>query len=470
MKYFFLIIISATLALTLVAPTLSQGNDTNELDTSHTGLLPTNPFYFLKEWRRGLQRIFIFNAIERLESDLDILHDKAIELKKLQEISQHNLTDLSRALQNYQVSAERLQTHLEALKETSLNPNLDRLLNKLTERLLRHQILFDDLRGKSEFQSDFRLELDGAQNSVNLIFAVIINRLDSPDKFKERLVRAADSQSGELKELRLAEVLDRLEEKLSGPSREAVLNEKENLLLKFSGRLEGQSLVQSPEAILPRLEQLAGDQLRRLKLLDEVRESISNPDLKNQLNVIRQRIVEKAQEAGLINSERAEQAIFNADSLRNIVEQMISEKEGDVPNVVKQLVERAKFNLSQANDLFKFGNYGGAYGQATAAAAALKSAETQMLNETQDRLRELNELKNKFDNYRQQIKDRGLTAAKNEKLFAAMDEVETKIAELSTLIRSRPHSEKVTSGIKKIKLLLSVVEELMTSASKSKGL
>jgi len=119
-------------------------------EVENVGLLPTNPFYFLKNWKHGIQRFFTFNPISKAELELRITNQKAVELKKVREIMPDNEQGITKALQNYQKSHDRLRLKLEALTETSQNPNVDRLLDKLADRIVRHEKLFDEIFQKAK--------------------------------------------------------------------------------------------------------------------------------------------------------------------------------------------------------------------------------------------------------------------------------------------------------------------------------
>ena len=54
-----------------------------DLGIADPGLLPTSPFYFLKEWRRGVQRIFTFNAVNKAELELKFANEKAAEAQEV---------------------------------------------------------------------------------------------------------------------------------------------------------------------------------------------------------------------------------------------------------------------------------------------------------------------------------------------------------------------------------------------------
>ena len=444
----FLVVMTAIAMVSAAAPAAVFAHTDGSVVEIEAGILPTSQFYFLKGWGNAIKRIFTFNSLRKVKLELDIADVKIAELEKLEEVSPNNIDAFSRSLKKYEKAAGRLKSQLKSLPK-------DDLLDDLADRSLKHQQFFDDLRVKFEFQSDFKAELDRAQEILTEIM------IDIP---AENFELAVKNQTSDWKELRAAEVLDRLAEKLDSEKKESILKLKEDLLIKFSGRLEGQSFLSAEEALLPDLERIPGDQLRRLRILDEVRENIVNPDLKSQLNVIRQRILENAQAAGAINSKKAEEAIAMAEKLLSEVEKIVAEKEGGISRSASQLTDRGKFNLGQAKELFKQSNFGGAYGQATAAVAAFKNVLTQFSDSAEDWNDALIRLKKEFDAYLSEADGLGLIKEKNPKLFELFSEAERKIADLSKSLDSKPNSDKIISSVKSIKLILATIDQLLESA------
>src|SRR3989338_1352335 len=66
-----------------------------DLGVPDPGVLPTSPFYFVKEWRRGITRLFTFNPIKKAELELTILNEKAAEAQEVEETSDRKSTRLN---------------------------------------------------------------------------------------------------------------------------------------------------------------------------------------------------------------------------------------------------------------------------------------------------------------------------------------------------------------------------------------
>lgn len=419
------------------------------------GLLPHSPFYFLKGLSRTIQKIFTFTNAGKVEVALEIARIKMAELRKIQETIPDNIDAISRALEKYAGNASYLYSKLQKVAPQESGQRLSQIFNALTATIFNHQQIFDELRAKFEFLSDLKIDLDQVQDILSEILVEV------PD-LTSRVYFALDKDADSLKELRFAEVLDRLEEKIQQESKDSVIKLKEDLLLRFSGRLEAQALLPEAQAILPVLSEAPGDQLRRLEILDEIRESILNPDLKSQLNVVRQRILEKSQTSGSINSQRSERAIADSEAIAVEAENLAAVLPS-VPKSVKQLLDRAEFNLGQARDLFKQGNYGGAYGQATAASAVYKNVISQLVASRGNYEKDVEDLKIRFDRFISEAKERGLQEQQYPKLFDFFEEGERRISELSKIVDSGKGSEKLIVSLRTAKLILATIEELLNN-------
>lgn len=436
-----------------------------DLGDEGAGLLPSNPFYFLKEWGRGFRKLLTFSDVNKAGLELDVLNEKAAELKKLDEITPDNTDALLRAAENYKNAAEELRNHLNALKENSDNPDIDRLLTQLADRSLKHQQLFDDLESKFQADENLRKSLSDLKEELAITLADASEKLDSPEKFRARFESLLEEYGNELGELRVAELVDRLEEKLSpgragGDIQKEMSSLKDDLLIKFSGRLQGLQLV-STSSVPALIDQVSGERVRYLKLLDEVREKVLNPDLKNQLNVSRQRLLEKATEENGIGKEEATQAIEGAKKIIAEAEEKIISRSGNVRAPVKALLERAKFNLAQAEKLLEEENYGGAFGQATASYAAARNAWVQLTPDENTNAQTLESLKAYYDSLVKKAGDAGLTKEQNPKVFELLTDAEKRIVELSKLVETKAAPEVIAAALRSIKLILATVEELI---------
>jgi chromosome segregation ATPase len=266
---------------------------TNDLGVENPGILPSSPFYFLKEWRRGIKKMLTFDPVKKAELELKEANERAAEIKKLEEVAPSNIEAITKAAANYQKNVERLKNRLEGLKETSQNPNVDKLLDKLVERSLQHQQLFDNLKLKFEEKAELKEQLKAGQEKIDEVITKISEKFENIDAFKQRLEKAIENQpEGVFKELRAVEAVDRIKEKLPEEQQGKIQELKDKFIEKFENRIEKlkeseQVKIMNPEI----LKKMPGDQIQRIKILEEIKENL-NPEIQQKIQEAKEAILE----------------------------------------------------------------------------------------------------------------------------------------------------------------------------------
>ena len=222
----FSLLIASYLALnSLMVPAIGAKESPN-LPPQSVGLLPTNPFYFIKEWGRSIKRTLTFDLIRKADWDLDILQSKLAELKKLEFINV-DINALNLAAQNYRQSTLSLSENLRLLKNASHSVELSNLLDKLADRLLRHELIFQDLLTTTPSDEELFGEIILIQSNLSQLAVWVMENLESAEDFGSRLQSTSQGISTESKSLRIAEIFSRWERGLSGKNRQEFLSLKE---------------------------------------------------------------------------------------------------------------------------------------------------------------------------------------------------------------------------------------------------
>jgi hypothetical protein len=124
---------------------IQQGEITSaDLGVDNVGRLPTSSFYFLKEWGRGIDRLFTWRASSRVKLELEITNQIAAELLEVIKVVTDDNTEkesltkvgqgqliLDNALKNFINSQERLNARL--VKFTAINGNMQ--ISDLTQKI-----------------------------------------------------------------------------------------------------------------------------------------------------------------------------------------------------------------------------------------------------------------------------------------------------------------------------------------------
>ncbi|OGN07248.1 MAG: hypothetical protein A2940_00590 [Candidatus Wildermuthbacteria bacterium RIFCSPLOWO2_01_FULL_48_29] len=340
----------------------------DDLGVSESELLPTSPFYFLKEIGRGLQRALTFNAIAKTELELKIASEKAAEAKKVAEENPSDERSISRALSNYERAQERLRARLESLRETSENPNVDRLLTMVAERAIVHEKLLEGLEAKHDAQKSI---IQNIRARVQGTIGEVADK-DTAEKFQERLENVFESGRGStLKYIRAIEILDRLQEsdRIPDQAKERLQEVRDNLADRARDSVEGfvEEREDGASKLRDALGRLPGDALRRSVILEEIRTRASERTA-NALEEARDSFDETIKD-GEDAAEAARRQIARAEERIQKIEARIQELGEETPQAVRTLLDRAKKHIEAAKTALEEGNSRNAFGLSRAAEA-----------------------------------------------------------------------------------------------------
>ena len=193
-----------------------------DLGIENPGILPTSYFYFFKEWRRGITRLFTFKKISKAELELKITNEKAAEMFKVQETKPDSMKAFTAALENYAKATERLQARLLKLEETSENPNVAKLLLKLNEQTLKHAVLLNQITER--WSTDPYVENTSVVNPRGVKDNYLQGAVDIVQKKIQEIVVTATEKEKDIKEKATEEITHA----------EIAIGELESTLAEFS--------------------------------------------------------------------------------------------------------------------------------------------------------------------------------------------------------------------------------------------
>lgn len=358
---------------------------TQDLGVEDPGILPTSRFYFFKNITRGIKRVFTFNSIKKAELELNISNEQAAEIAKMKEVSPERTDAIAKAAGNYQQNVDRLKTRLDAIKETSQNPNVDKLMENLADRSVKHQQLFDELKQKFEDKPELKKNFEKMQEKMNEAVVKIPEKFDSPEMFKERIKKAIEARPNNLfKEIRGMEMMERIGEKLPEDRRAAMEGVKDELLKKFEERVNAMPEDTQKTFVIPHiLERITSpgdpDFDLRMKILEDVKGRVSLPPAaREQMESVQGQILKEAAEKGEITKEKAEEQIARAEKSIKVLGIAIDEPGAHLTDTdiarMKNLSDQAKKHLDDAKTALADGKYGEAFGRATSADMIARNA------------------------------------------------------------------------------------------------
>lgn len=354
-----------------------------DLDVDEPTFLPSSRFYFFKNFTRGVKRFFTFDPVKKVELELRFADEKIAETKKLAEKEPGRAAAIERAIENYRNSQERLQTQFQRLKETSQNPNVDKILEKFADRAVKHEKLFAELKEKFEDKGTIGGRLESIKGEIEKSVAEAAKK-DDAEKFAKKLEKAfIETKGSEFKHVRSLEILDRIHEKAPEELKEKLTEIRGDFAKRLKEDLEvfeEKHQNEAPELIKKTLEKLPGDKARQLVIIEEIREQAETRVRKALQET--EKIIEKTFE------ERGELAEKAAEAIRHAAERIkkleIKLKEiSSPPMSVKRLAENARAHLKEAETSLENKKYGEAFGQARSAETLARNA-LQLLEETEE--------------------------------------------------------------------------------------
>jgi hypothetical protein len=149
----------------------------SRVEVEHPGILPTSPFYFIKELGRGFKRALTVSRLSKAEYELQITNQKAAELGKIRELDPKNSKAIKTALDNYSEDIAQLNADLEAIGTSyNNNPRLGNLLNRVAKETTIHSKAFEELKADHD---SIKGEIEEVQISISRTLVNV------PVKFKE---------------------------------------------------------------------------------------------------------------------------------------------------------------------------------------------------------------------------------------------------------------------------------------------
>jgi len=199
---------STTTVADTTTTTVEEMSVPEALGLKKVGLLPTSPFYFLKEWWRGWKVGWIKDPIKKSEAQLQILSEKIAEAAEVAQRAPKPEV-LEKAFDNYTSAMDRLKDRMEGLKETSENPNIDKILDRITEAEIRHSEVLDKIL---ERVPEAVVQVEKVRQNINQILPLLRLKFENQEEFMNRfenklreLQPLNPAPAGEFRQLRIME-------------------------------------------------------------------------------------------------------------------------------------------------------------------------------------------------------------------------------------------------------------------------
>ncbi len=439
-----------------------EGVKTEELGVGDIGLLPTNPFYFLKELRRNVQMAFTFDPIAKAELELKIINEKVAEVKKIQEIVPNDNAAIIKGVEIYKNAQEQLRERLENLNISSTTPSIDRLLNTVATNSVLHQRVLDEIELKAGDSVEVKNIVNLAKDKIDesIVSAVKENPVDFVNKLENAFL---ETKGSEFKLIRSLESIDRLEGKVSEEAM-VVLN---RLRESFSDQLSEdiQNTVQSAgsEMVERVLMEIPGDAIRKTVIIDGLKTN-ANEEVLTVLKNVSENLKNSYESEVDLEKKAEEQLRFVKEFMLKIEEKLPSLKNSVE---VKSNLEVAKNHIVKAENALVDKNYGEVIGQSRSAEVIIRKnfslLEGSSLN-NEDLNSQIKELFLKINSYSEMLISRGITAESNPKVYEYLNSAK-KYAQEAEKLSASNNASVIKDYIAKARLSLENILRIINQAN-----
>jgi putative hemolysin len=234
-----------------------------DLNVSEPTVLPTSPFYFLKELGRQVQLLITLDPSKKADLKLNISSEKLVEAEKVAT----NKEDLATALNSYIDSLNSLKDYAATLKQDSESSNS--LLKRITVQTFNQQKILDQI---AEKQTDSSQDIFNSKDkALNSLTAISLS-LGSSEKVAEALDEATNSvKSGTIN---VMDVLKKLEDIVPEQAKKSIIGVQNNLI---ENKLSNVNLNEEDKTIL-------NNYLNELKTKTEYKDLISEEYIQKIVN------------------------------------------------------------------------------------------------------------------------------------------------------------------------------------------
>ncbi len=260
-----------------------------DLNVKEPTILPTSPYYQIKNIWRGLKSTLTFDPMKKIELKLQYANEKLIEAKKTAELK--NEPELAaKVLKGYTREINGLTKTVENFSD-KLQKRADELAKKIIDSSFKQQNLIDGI--EKNLGGEQTNETNQAKNQGLENLGTALVNLVPPEQIQNQINLALQNQTGsEFKDFKNLEVLKAVEQKVPEQAREAIRQAQENVLQNLERKI---NQVQEKEKLQNYLENVSGNQALQLTIIQEVIQKDIPEVARQELEKAAEKTVEKVE-------------------------------------------------------------------------------------------------------------------------------------------------------------------------------
>ncbi len=283
------------------AVNLDEDIQPEDLGISEPRLLPDSPFYFLKNWARGIQSVLTFNPIKKAELRMKFANEKLMEAKKIIELKK-NPEVIKKATENYQEEIEKIKDQVDKVNEKAKeNRQVESFFDIFIHQQTLHQKLLQKLENQVPAQAFEKIK-EAREEHLERFRDVMLKLEDRKEKITEKLDKILAEQKGsEFKQFKNLEVLKNLEEKVPEEAKEAIQMAREKIMERLQENLEKMAPEKQGQ-LKDYVEKISGEKEKQLEIMENLKAKIKEAptpigiELKEKLEEGKTKIIEKIEE------------------------------------------------------------------------------------------------------------------------------------------------------------------------------
>lgn len=268
---------SATATETVAVSAASTEVDLDEnimpkdLNISEPTLLPTSPYYPIKNIWRGIKSTLTFNPVKKAELKLQYANEKLIEAKKVSELK--NESELAaKALESYGKEINGISKIIEKFSDKT-KEKAEKLAEKIIDNSFKQQKLIDGI--EKNLEPEQLNKVNQVRNEGLEGLGKTIANLVPQEQIQNKINAAIQNQTGsEFKDFKNLEILKSIEEKVPEQAREAIRQAQENTFNVMERKIQ-QMQEEEREKLGKYIENVGGNEVQHLEIINNIIEKAS---------------------------------------------------------------------------------------------------------------------------------------------------------------------------------------------------
>ena len=319
-----------------------------DLGIAEPMLLPTSPYYPVKNIWRGVRTFFTFNPVKKAELKFQFANERLIEAKEVAEkVDKPEV--VTKALENYKKEVDAVSKIVEKVPER-VKEEVKDFAEKMIDNSFKQQKLIDKIEKKlkpEHFEKINEVRKDGIEN-----FAKTVVKIVEPEKIQEKITKVIDAQKGsEFKNFKNVEILKAVEEKVPQMAKEAIRQAQENAMK----RLE-ENIIKMEESEQKKFKEyvarVGGNEVRHLEIIhDFAREEVPEM-IRQEIEMAKERVIERIEKkVKELKKEESKREFFQHLEAGNMEDlRIIKELEN---NLAPETIEKVREIKNKALDNFR---------------------------------------------------------------------------------------------------------------------